>query len=107
MNNLFSNKQHLTLTRFFITFLSEELNNAYLIRHGFGSKTQRWHHQMLVSDEFDVLHRTHELIGLIGSARQYADTRRWKTFLTGSSQSSSHRGEIFSSLSCTLTDAAI
>ena len=42
--------------------------------------TQRWHHRLLVFDEFNVLPHAFEWSALIDSARQYADTGELEDF---------------------------
>ena len=42
--------------------------------------TQRWNHQMLLFDEFNVLPHTFEWTAMINSIRQYADTEEQQDF---------------------------
>ena len=81
MNNLFWGYQHRTLTCEIFHNITirridyRGLNPPWLRRY-----TQRWHRQLLVFNEFNVLPHTFEWSALIDSARQYADNEELQDF---------------------------
>ena len=81
MNNLFWGYQHRTLTcEIFQNITIRRIEHRGLTPPCLRLYTQRWHHQMLVFDEFIVLPHTFEWSALIDSARQYADNEELQDF---------------------------
>ena len=81
MNNLFWGYQHRTLTcEIFQNITIRRIEHRGLTPPCLRLYTQRWHHQMLVFDEFNVLPHTFEWSALIDSARQYADNEELQNF---------------------------
>ena len=81
MKNFFWGYQHRTLTcEIFQNVKIRRIEQRGLTSPCLRRYTQRWHHQMLVFDEFNVLPHTFEWRALIDSARQNADNAELQDF---------------------------